>query len=113
MVEFKSDRKCLSDKELINAVVALANTDGGIVFLGVEDDGTPTGLHPNHRPFEGVSRLVANRTVPALAVEAWTETVSGREIGVVRVPKSNQLVATSDGLLLHRRIRPLTSSNAL
>ena len=38
--EFKSDLKGLPDSELVEAVVALANTDGGCVYLGVEDDGT-------------------------------------------------------------------------
>ena len=28
-LEFKSDRKCLPDRDLIAALVALANTDGG------------------------------------------------------------------------------------
>lgn len=42
--EFKSDLKGLPDSELVEAVVALANTDGGCVYLGVEDDGTPTGV---------------------------------------------------------------------
>jgi ATP-dependent DNA helicase RecG len=39
-VEFKSDRRRLSDAELVAAAVCLANTDGGEIFLGVEDDGT-------------------------------------------------------------------------
>ena len=33
--EFKSDRKSLSDKELVAAVVSLANTEGGVLLLGV------------------------------------------------------------------------------
>ncbi|MEX2366307.1 MAG: ATP-binding protein, partial [Pseudohongiellaceae bacterium] len=41
-IEFKSDARSLSDRELVAAVVALANTEGGDLFLGVEDDGTPT-----------------------------------------------------------------------
>ncbi|MGL4498253.1 MAG: ATP-binding protein, partial [Planktothrix sp.] len=44
-VEFKSDRKKLSDRDLIEAITCLANTEGGELWLGVEDDGTPTGLH--------------------------------------------------------------------
>ena len=35
-VEFKSDLKRLSDSELIDTVVALTNTDGGTIYLGVE-----------------------------------------------------------------------------
>ena len=42
-IEFKSDRKRLSDTELVEAVVCLANAEGGELWLGVEDDGTPTG----------------------------------------------------------------------
>ncbi|WP_300674963.1 helix-turn-helix domain-containing protein [Desulfoluna sp.] len=48
-LEFKSDARCLPDRELIAAVVSLANTDGGTLLLGVEDDGTVTGLHINHQ----------------------------------------------------------------
>ena len=32
-VEFKSDRNRLNDRDLIAAVVCLANTDGGDLFL--------------------------------------------------------------------------------
>lgn len=34
--EFKSDRTCLPDSDIIDAVVAFANTDGGDLYLGVE-----------------------------------------------------------------------------
>ncbi|MBK9522283.1 MAG: ATP-binding protein [Rhodocyclaceae bacterium] len=43
--EFKSDRQCLSDKDLIEAVVCMANCQGGEIYLGVEDDGTVMGLY--------------------------------------------------------------------
>ena len=41
-VEFKSDRKRLPDSDLIDAVVAFANTEGGELYVGVEDDGEIT-----------------------------------------------------------------------
>ena len=44
-VEFKSDRERLGDDELVEAVVCLANAQGGRVYVGVEDDGRVTGLH--------------------------------------------------------------------
>ena len=53
-VEFKSDRKCLPDRELLAAVVSLANTEGGDLLLGVEDDGQVTGLHANHLNVSGI-----------------------------------------------------------
>jgi ATP-dependent DNA helicase RecG len=58
--EFKSDRKPLPDKDLISAVVALANTEGGELYLGVEDDGTVSGLHPNHEAARSVTFRTAN-----------------------------------------------------
>ncbi len=42
-VEFKSDRTKISDDVIVEAVVAMANTDGGDIYLGVEDDGQITG----------------------------------------------------------------------
>lgn len=104
-VEFKSDLKCLPDRELIAAVVALANTEGGDLFLGVEDDGTPTGLHANHRNLSTLPALIANKTLPSLAVRVEPHELGGQPIARIRVPKSRQLVSTSEGLLQRRRLR--------
>ncbi len=68
MLEFKSDLKCLPDRNLVAAVVSLANTDGGELLLGVEDNGAVTGLHPNHINVSGIPALIANKTNPAIAV---------------------------------------------
>jgi len=39
--EFKSDqRRPFSDKEIFEEIVALANTKGGVLLVGVEDNGT-------------------------------------------------------------------------
>lgn len=104
-VEFKSDLKCLPDRELIAAVVALANTEGGDLFLGVEDDGAPTGLHANHRNLSTLPALIANKTLPSLAVRVEPHELGGQPIARIRVPKSRQLVSTSEGLLQRRRLR--------
>ncbi|WP_417303963.1 helix-turn-helix domain-containing protein [Ellagibacter isourolithinifaciens] len=56
--------KRLPDSELIDTVVALSNTDGGVLDLGVEDDGTPTGIHEAHSDTTGLSALVSNKTMP-------------------------------------------------
>lgn len=67
-IEFKSDRAKLSDNDLLLAIVCLANTDGGVLYLGVEDDGAITGLHPEHRDLTGLAAMIANRTVPQLCI---------------------------------------------
>ena len=57
-VEFKGDwsrnkqspnNPGLPDKDLTEALVALANTEGGYLLLGVEDDGTLTDVRPRHQ----------------------------------------------------------------
>lgn len=103
-VEFKSDQKCLSDRELVAAVVALSNTEGGELLLGVEDDGTVTGLHLNHRDTTGLAALVANKTNPSLSVRVAMYDLGDNRVARIRVPKSRQLVSTSDGLLQRRRL---------
>ncbi|MFH1028290.1 MAG: RNA-binding domain-containing protein, partial [Pseudomonadota bacterium] len=103
-VEFKSDAKGLPDRELVAAVVALANTEGGLLLLGVEDDGSVTGIQPNHQDASGLAALIANRTNPPIAVKTEIVVWGDKRIHVVEVPKSRSIVSTSDGLLLRRRL---------
>lgn len=56
LIEFKSDRKSgYPDKDLVEAIVAMANTDGGELYLGVEDNGEITGLAKKHEDEIGLS----------------------------------------------------------
>jgi ATP-dependent DNA helicase RecG len=104
-VEFKSDRKGIPDRDLVAAVVALANTEGGELLLGVEDDGTVTGLHVNHANLAGLPALIANRTNPSVPVRVEQISLQGHNIARITVPKFRQLVSTSDGLLVRRRLK--------
>jgi predicted HTH transcriptional regulator len=70
-VEFKSDQKGpLSDKELVLAAICLANNQGGDLYLGVEDDGTVTGLHPSRDRSRDLAAVIASRTNPPLPLSA-------------------------------------------
>ena len=44
-IEFKSDRKALPERDLIAAVVVLANMEGGVLLLGAEDNGECPGFY--------------------------------------------------------------------
>lgn len=103
-VEFKSDAKGLPDRELVATVVALVNTEGGLILLGVEDDGTVTGVQPSHQDAAGLAALIANRTSPSVAVRAEVIDWGNKKILGIQVPKSSGIVSTSDGLLLRRRL---------
>jgi ATP-dependent DNA helicase RecG len=113
VVEFKSDVKRLPDGELIDTVVALCNTDGGEVYLGVEDDGVPTGVNAVHRDVTQLAALIANRTVPPVSARVSTlflgedgaANEGGYQVTYVEVPRSKAIVSSSDGRIMRRRIK--------
>jgi ATP-dependent DNA helicase RecG len=105
-VEFKSDRTRLSDTVLVEALICLANAEGGELWLGVEDDGTPTGLHPEHLQLGGLAGMVAARTSPSLAVVVTPVNVGGSNVAHIAVPKAQGEVSTTSGVYLRRRIKP-------
>lgn len=104
-VEFKSDRGPLNDDDLIEALICLANAQGGTLYLGVENDGAVTGLHSS-RPADisGLAALVANRTAPSLQVHAENLLHQQLRVAAVTVPRSPEIIARSDGLVKRRRI---------
>lgn len=104
-VEFKSDRERLSDDDLVAALVCLANTEGGQLWLGVEDDGRPTGLHAAHQNPVGLPGLVAARTSPPLQVTVHDVLAAGVRVLCLEVFSSPSDVATSAGVYLQRRIK--------
>ena len=104
-VEFKSDVKCYTDHDLIEEIVGMANTVGGILYLGVEDDGTITGVHKKHKDAIGVTALIANSTVPPISVRAEIITEEDRDILKIEIPRSRGVVSTTSGKILRRRLK--------
>ncbi len=104
-VEFKSDVKCYPDHDLIEEIVGMANTVGGILYLGVEDDGTITGVHKKHKDAIGVTALIANSTVPPISVRAEIITEEDRDILKIEIPRSRGVVSTTSGKILRRRLK--------
>ncbi|WP_324670315.1 ATP-binding protein [Geochorda subterranea] len=109
-VEFKGERRGpLSDRDLVEAVVCLANrpgTEHGWLLVGVEDDGEITGLRPRQRgrwpdPVQ-VQALIANLTRPSLACRVEIVDVGGRKVMAVEVPPVATPVGTADGKYLRR-----------
>lgn len=104
-IEFKSDLKCLSDNDIIDAIVGLANTEGGQLYLGIEDNGTATGLHNNHKDIIKMGVMVANKTVPSLAIRIDIINYGNIPVMLFEIPKSQSIVATSGGKVLKRRLK--------
>ncbi len=104
-VEFKSDISKLSNSEIFEAVVAFSNTEGGNLYIGVEDNGEITGAHQEHLNPTTLSAFIANNTIPPVSVRVE---VIDEEYPVLKisVPKSySNVVATSAGKILRRRLK--------
>lgn len=104
-IEFKSDEKLYPDRDLIEEIVGMANTAGGALYLGVEDNGDITGVHKKHKDAIGVTALIANSTVPPIAVRAEVINEENYDVLKIEVPRSRSIVATSSGKILRRRIK--------
>lgn len=104
-VEFKSDRSKLADRDIALVVVCLANTEGGDLYLGVEDDGTVTGLHPDRRDQYRLAASIANRTSPSIDVRVTVFEELGHLVARIEVPRSLAVVSTVDGQTQRRRLK--------
>lgn len=122
-VEFKSEFKRTSngalkasklpDGELIDTVVALSNTNGGEIYLGVEDNGEPTGVHKDHRDVTQLAALIANKTVPPVPARVSTLFLAsdgsaddaGKQVTLVEIPRSMAIVSSSEGKIMRRRLK--------
>ena len=103
--EFKSDKKRYPDNLLIEELVGMANTKGGELYLGVEDNGEITGVHKFHEDINGLKALVANMTVPSLSVRAEILYEDGKKVLKIEIPMSRSIIATTSGKLLKRRLK--------
>ena len=84
-VEFK--RADVRPERLAREIAALLNHEGGHVLLGVEDDGTVTGLtHPPKPTEERVMEVARTHVQPAAAPYWETIDQDGRLVGVVSLP---------------------------
>ncbi|MDY0249802.1 MAG: ATP-binding protein [Pseudomonas sp.] len=105
IVEFKSDRNGYPDRELIEALTCLANTQGGELWLGVEDDGTASGVHPKHQDLPRLTQLIAADTSPPLQVTIKMHTLNNVTVVQIIVPEAKRLIATKEGTYLRRRLK--------
>jgi ATP-dependent DNA helicase RecG len=109
-VEFKSEaREPLSDQDLVEAVVCLANRLGnepGLVLIGIEDDGDVTGARPRHEAGytdpRRIQALIANRTRPSVSCMVESVPLGEKTVLVIEVPPSRTPIGTTEGKYLRR-----------
>lgn len=104
--EFKSDRNRFSDNDLVYECVALANTAGGVLWLGVEDDGTISGLHPNRNIDDSHPEvMVMNKTCPPLDIRGEFVKIDDQQVLRLEVARARETVGTSDGRFSRRKMK--------
>ena len=105
-IEFKSDRgKGYSDESLVDEIVGMTNTEGGTLYLGIEDDGRVSGIVKQHQDPIGLAALIANRTRPSLSVRTEILYSDDLPVMVISIPKSYSVIATASGKILKRRLK--------
>ncbi|MDM8527683.1 putative DNA binding domain-containing protein [Anaerolineales bacterium HSG24] len=84
-VEFKSAD--VRKESLAKEMVAFSNGQGGLILLGVEDDGTISGLLGSQNYEEWVMNLARNNVIPSVQVEFQNYSIEGKRIGFIDVPR--------------------------
>jgi ATP-dependent DNA helicase RecG len=107
-VEFKSDRRTMPDREIYEEVVSLANSKGGVILIGVEDDGTVSGTHPRHGDVTDPPKLqsaIFNNTVPSINTRISVIIHNQVQVIAIEVDPYPEPCATKSGKALHRTIK--------
>lgn len=105
-LEFKSDQDRLPDSSIYEEVVALANTQGGVLLLGVENDGTVTGLHSGRGSADPMKLQAAifNNTVPRINTRPSVVSHPGGLVAAVEVDPYPEICSTAHGRSVRRVI---------
>ena len=81
LVELKREVNTDFKKE----IVAFANTDGGEIFVGVEDDGTVTGVTDSDKVITQISNIIRDAIKPDLTIYTSIESILVEEKRVIHV----------------------------
>ena len=92
-VEWKSIRDKIAD-----VVAAFANADGGLLLVGVEDDGQASGHGYNDDAVRGLLAVPESRLQPEIRCRTGRIEIDGKEVLVFEVPRSTEAVmVVADG----------------
>jgi ATP-dependent DNA helicase RecG len=100
-VEFKSAD--VRPESIAREIVGFANSQGGIILLGVEDDGRTEGIDITKKYDEWVTNISRNNVIPPIDCVYYETKLSDASIGIIEVPKGfDKPYQTTDGKFLIR-----------
>ena len=86
-IEFK--KKAAFPEKIVREVIALANTQGGDLLIGVDDDGTVSGQRFIEEEIFVMEKAIRELIFPALEVEVFTIKLNEKKgVAVFRIPLS-------------------------
>ena len=105
-IEYKDDTKpTFSDELIIKACVSMANAEGGVILIGVTDDAKVSGSKRAAKGSEqALEGMIRERTRPALTTKVIFINYRNQIVAMISVPKSIDVVSTSNGLYLKRQL---------
>lgn len=105
-VEFKGDERTpLNDRAIYEQAVCFANSEGGVLLIGVEDDGRITGVRPRHGNTTEPTKLPAaifNNTEPRINTRVSVVDLGGKTVVAVEVDPYPEVCATKAGTVMRR-----------
>jgi ATP-dependent DNA helicase RecG len=88
--EFK--RLIDNPESVAGEIVAFANSEGGALYVGVDDDGHIVGLSDADATFQSLTNICRDRCIPPISPVIEQHTINGQDIVVLTVmPELNRL----------------------
>lgn len=82
-LEFKRDGVAADD--VAKEIVGMLNRDGGVILIGVEDDGTVSGTKNADEAW--IANIIRHNIIPAASLDCYIAAVQNHNVLVINVPK--------------------------
>jgi ATP-dependent DNA helicase RecG len=106
-IEYKEDGKGFSDKDLVDSVVAMSNSLGGKILIGVTDDCKIVGskrLGIYWINEHTIVSIISENTTPSVMVKVEILSENEKKIIVIDVLPSQTVVGSKAGRFLNRKL---------
>ena len=89
--EFK--REISSPDKISKEIAALANHEGGVLVIGVDDEGDVVGVDNVEKVDNMISNIISDKLMPPLSADIRREAIRGKNLVIVEVPNADRPVA--------------------
>ncbi len=101
-IEFKLQE--VRPDSIAKEMAAFANTQGGTILIGVNDQSVICGVDDSKNWEEWVSNISRNNIIPAIQVDCFCVEIKGKKIVVIDIPKGGDKPYQTNKNLYHIRI---------